>query len=137
MLDQRVAGGQSRPKLRLWIQQDPTSAALISQRVHYVKDLLTSTGVAYEECALEKPGDVDLSASSVSPYLGVIFCGTDSFYTTLVTAILYAHGSPEQCQWIAGGTEEVETAVRQAGGNGVLGIGRDVVALIEQTVNQR
>ena len=135
-LDKGVAGRHARPKLQLWIQQDPASAALISQRVHYVKDLLTSTGIAYEAFALEKAEDIDLSVPTEAHHLGVVFCGTDSFYSAMVADILKARASSKQCRWIAGGTEEVETWVRQAGANGVLGIGRDVISLIEQTINQ-
>ena len=135
-LDQQVAQGHIRPTLQLWVQQDATAVAFINQRVHYVKDLLASTGIAYEVMAWAKTIDIRSATFAKRHQLGFVACGTDDFYTTTVADMLREGNLSASCRWIAGGATATVDTVRQAGGNGVLGIGHDVIALIEQTTNQ-
>ena len=135
-LDVRVAQRQARPVLQLWIQQDGSSVVLINQRANYVRDVLTGVGIAYEAHTIRRPEDFSFSVATDAHQLGCIFCGTDTFYESTVATILKTQRPAESCRWIAGGGKATVEVIRQAGGNGVLGIGHDVISLIEQTIKR-
>ena len=132
-IDQQLARGEARPIVLLWIQQDSSSVTVINQRVNYVKDLLTSVGFAYEEYLFTT---VERYESAEVPNIhpaGVIFCGTDSFYKSEVAFLFKTDHQSSVCWYVAGGSPAVEESVGQAGG-GVVGIGRDVISILEQMI---
>ena len=131
--DARAAGEAPRAKLQLWVQQDNKYAALINTRANYIKDTLAAAGLTYQEYAIQQADDFELETNEGK--LGFIFCGTDAFYETTVVDVLKNKQLDESFRWIAGGAEAATDAVRQAGGNGVLGVGHDVAALLNQTIN--
>lgn len=134
-MDQRVARGEPRLRLQLWVQRDASSAALINQRAHYVKDLLAAVGLSYEEHAIQHSEDF-VPTSADLHLVGYIFCGTNAFYTTTVVPILANSPEDKRARWIVGGDTSTAQTVRQAGGNGVLAIGQEVVFLLKQQINR-
>ena len=135
-MDRQTGEGKVRPTVHLWIQQPMSSAAVINQRVNYVKDLLTSVGLAYEEHRFTNEEEYTAAQLSGAHPIGLIFCGTDAFYEATVASLLKTHHQPSVCRYVAGGSEAVEEVVRRAGGSGVVGIGHDVVSALEQISKQ-
>ena len=127
-VDQRVARGDARPTVALWIQQEASAVGLINQRVNYVKDLLTSVGFAYEERTMVVVEDFMPVEASDTPPSGVVFCGTDAFYESTVTTLCKQENAPYIL--VAGGSRVVAETIRQAGGRGAVGVGYDVISLL-------
>jgi hypothetical protein len=127
-IDQEVARGRSRPTVAVGLQP---GAAVANQRKNYVQDVLVCLGVTTQEFPLN-----ELSEPVTAPSLiAVVFCGTDAFYQTTVADTLRANPAVAYPRWIAGGSAETIQQVHQAGGSGVLGIGHDLIALIEPLIN--
>ena len=133
-MDQKASAGQQRPVLRLYIQQDAASTALINQRANYIRDLLTSVGFAWQEIPLLNTQDYSPALESPTYRLGTVFCGTNAFYESTVVSVLKAHPSGNELFWVAGGNAALEEMIRQVGGDGILGIGHDVIAHLEQLI---
>ncbi len=127
-IDQRVAQGQARPLIGVVVQP---GNAVANQRKNYVRDALVCLGVTSQEFP---PNELSESVDT-PPLIAIVFCGTDAYYQTTVIDALRNHpNAPYPC-WIAGGSDETIQQVRQAGGDGVLGIGHDLIALIEPLLN--
>ena len=127
-IDQRVAQGQARPLIGVVVQPGNTVA---NQRKNYVRDVLVCLGVTAQEIP---PNELSESVDT-PPLIAIVFCGTDAYYQTTVIDTLRNHpNAPYRC-WIAGGSAETIQQVRQAGGDGALGIGHDLITLIEPLLN--
>ena len=127
-IDQRVAQGQVRPRVGVVMQP---GAAVANQRKNYVRDALVCLGVSAQEFPLNKLSE----PTNASSLIAVVFCGTDAFYQTTVVDTLRNHLNVTYPRWIAGGSAETIQQVQQAGGDGVLGIGHDLITLIEPLLN--
>ena len=127
-VDQRVAQGQTRPRVGAVVQP---GTAVANQRKNYVLDALVCLGITAQEFPLNELSE-PLNAPSL---IAIVFCGTDAFYQTTVVDALRANPNATHPHWIAGGSSETIQQVRQAGGEGVLGIGHDLIALIEPLIN--
>ena len=127
-IDQGVAQGKCR--LRVGVGLQPGSS-VANQRKNYVQDALVCLGVAAQELPLSELSE----PLNVSSLVAVVFCGTDAFYQTMVVDTLRANPNATYPRWIAGGSAETIHQVKQAGGSGVLGIGYDLIALIEPLIN--
>ena len=127
-IDRGVAQGKSRPRVGVGLQP---GSSVANQRKNYVQDALVCLGVAAQELPLSELSE-PLNAPSL---VAVVFCGTDAFYQTTVVDTLRANPNATYPRWIAGGSAETIQQVQQAGGSGVLGIGHDLIALIEPLIN--
>ncbi len=127
-IDQGVAQGQARPRVGVVVQP---GNAVANQRKNYVRDALVCLGVTAQEFP---PNELSESVDT-PPLIAIVFCGTDAFYQTTVVDTLRNHSNAPYPRWIAGGSPETIQQVRQAGGSGVLGIGHDLIALIEPLLN--
>ncbi len=128
-IDQGVAQSKARPAVGVCVQPDTT---LANHRRHYVQDVLACLGLATREFIL-----VELSEPANDPsLLAIVFCGTDTYYQTTVADVIRQNPEVTHPRWIAGGSDETVAKVRQAGGDGVLGIGHDLIALIEPLINR-
>lgn len=128
-IDQGVAQGKTRPAVGVGVQP---STSLANHRRHYVQDVLTCLGLVAKEISPTELPDV----GDDSPLIAIVFCGTDTYYQTTAVDILRQNPEVPYPRWIAGGSNEIIQQVRQAGGSGVLGIGHDLITLIEPLVNR-
>ena len=127
-IDQVVVQGKSRPVIGLCVQP---GAPVASQRKNYVQDILVCLGIAAKEISTtELPASIEDSL-----LVATVFCGTDAYYLTTVVDILQANPDVAYPRWIAGGSAETIQQLRQAGGSGALGIGHDLITLIEPLIN--
>lgn len=127
-LDRQVAQGRPRPAVGVAVQPD---APVANQRKNYVQDVLTCLGLGSIVAPI-----AELSTLATDPsVLALVFCGTDSFYQSTVLALLQSSPNVTYPRWIAGGSTYTITQVRKAGGNGVLGIGHDLIAPFEPLIN--
>ena len=127
-IDRSVAQGKSRPVVVVCVQP---VAPVANQRKNYVQDVLVCLGIAVRVVAADEPPVLTEHA----PPIALVFCGTDGFYQTTVVDALLADAEVAYPRWIAGGSSETIQQVRQAGGSGVLGIGHDLIALVEPLIN--
>ena len=133
MVDRRVAQGYERPELLLIVQDEKTSSPVINQRAHYIRDLLTSVGLAYRVHTIRASESSSLNLP-LTHQSGLVFCGTNAFYESTVTELLRSGQYESLPCWVAGGHAAINEAVQQAGGKGTLGIGYDVILPLEQLV---
>ena len=128
-IDRQVAQGRSRPAVGVCAQADSPVA---KQRRHYVQDGLVCLGLASQEITRAELSKL----TEKPPFVAVVFCGTDAYYESTVVDLLQSSPDVTYPRWLAGGSPETIATVRTAGGNGVLGIGHDLVALIEPLINR-
>ncbi len=125
-IDREVAQGRTRPAVGVCVQPDE---ALANHRRNYVRDVLTCLGLSAPDVA---PTELHASPRAL---VAIVFCGTDTYYQTTVADTLRNRPGATP-YWIAGGSAETVQQVRDAGGEGVLGIGHDPIALVEPLINQ-
>ena len=127
-IDQAVVQGKSQPVIGLCVQP---GASVANHRKNYVQDILVCLGIAAKEIpTTELPASIEDSL-----LVAIVFSGTDAYCQTTVVDILQANPDVAYPRWIAGGSAETIQRVRQAGGSGVLGIGHDLITLIEPLIN--
>jgi hypothetical protein len=126
-IDREVAHGRVRPAVGLCVQ---SGEALANHRRNYVRDVLTCLGLSAQDVAL-----TELYALP-SALVAIAFCGTDTYYQATVADTLRNRPNAALPHWIAGGSSETIKQLRDAGGDGVLGIGHDPIILIEPLINQ-
>ena len=133
-MDKQAAQGKARPLVHLLIQVDERSTALINQRANYVRDLLVSVGFDHKASAIIDDND-DVSTAMFGVHsTGTILCGTNDFYKSIITSLSESDQKPSTQWYIAGGNQALESAVQQAGGGGVVGIGHDVISVLKQMI---